>query len=83
MMRKKPPTFGNQILPSKYGFGIGYGIGRKYRPIWVLVLVLDLIQNSGFSRMDYGLKIMIFVRASLENVSTHYVVRREDEATGL
>jgi hypothetical protein len=26
----------------------GYGIGRKYKQIWVLVLVLDLNQNSGF-----------------------------------
>ena len=32
------------------GFGIGYGIGRKYQPIWVLVSVLDLNQNSGFGR---------------------------------
>ena len=32
------------------GFGIGYGIGRKYRPIRVLVLVSDLNQNSGFGR---------------------------------
>ena len=34
----------------KCGFGIGYGIGRKYLPIWVLVSVSDLNQNSGFSR---------------------------------
>ena len=31
-------------------FGISYGIGRKYRPIWVSVSVLDLNQNSGFGR---------------------------------
>jgi hypothetical protein len=37
---------GNWIFPLKFGFGIGYGIGRKYRPIWVSVL--DLNQNSGF-----------------------------------
>ena len=28
---------------------IGYGIGQKYRPIWVSVLVLDLNQYNGFS----------------------------------
>ena len=32
------------------GFGIRYGIGRMYRPIWVLVSVSDLNQNSGFDR---------------------------------
>ena len=32
------------------GFGIGYGIGQKYPPIWVLVSVSDLNQNSGFGR---------------------------------
>ena len=32
------------------GFGIGYGIDQKYLPIWVLVSVSDLNQNSGFSR---------------------------------
>ena len=32
----------------KCGFSIGYGIGRKYWPIWVSVL--DLNQNSGFGR---------------------------------
>ena len=39
---------GNWIFPLKFGFGIGYGIGRKYRPIWVSVLVSDLNKNSGF-----------------------------------
>jgi hypothetical protein len=29
---------------------MGYGIGRKYWPIWVSVLVLDQNQNSGFGR---------------------------------
>ena len=32
----------------KCGFGIGYGIGQKYQPIWVSVS--DLKQNSGFGR---------------------------------
>ena len=32
------------------GFGIGYGIGRKYRPIRVSVSVSDRNQNSGFGR---------------------------------
>ena len=34
----------------KCGFDIGYGILRKYQPIWVSVLVLDRNQNSGFGR---------------------------------
>ena len=42
---KIPHTIGNQIFSLKCGFGIGYGIGRKYRPIWVSVL--DLNQSSG------------------------------------
>ena len=48
MMKKKFHAIANQILPLKCGlnFGIGYGIGPKYWPIWVLVLV----QNSGFGR---------------------------------
>ena len=32
----------------KCGFCIGYGIGRKYQPLLVSVLLLDLKQNSGF-----------------------------------
>ena len=32
------------------GFGIGYGIGRKYRPIRVSVSVSGRNQNSGFGR---------------------------------
>ena len=31
-------------------FGIGYSIGRKYRPIWVSVSVSDENQNRGFGR---------------------------------
>ena len=47
MMEKKiPDAIGNQILPLKCSFGIRYGIGRKYLPIWVS----DLNQNSGFGR---------------------------------
>ena len=30
MMEKIPHPIGNQILPLKCGFGIGYGIGQKY-----------------------------------------------------
>ena len=37
------------------GFGIGFGIGRKYRPITVSVSVSGLNQNSGFSRsLSFG-----------------------------
>ena len=32
------------------GFGIGFGIGRKYRPITVSVLVSGRNQNGGFGR---------------------------------
>ena len=47
---KKTHTIGNKILPLKCGYGIGYGISRKYQPIWILVSVWDLNRNSGFSR---------------------------------
>ena len=50
MMEEIPHAISNQILPLKCGFGIGYGIGRKYNPIWVSVSVSDLNQNSGFGR---------------------------------
>ena len=46
MMGKMP----HKIFPLKCSFGIGYGIGRKYRPMWISVSVSDLNQNSGFSR---------------------------------
>ena len=47
---KIPCTIGSQMFSLKCGFGIGYGIGRKYPPIWVSVSVLDLNQNSIFCR---------------------------------
>ena len=50
MMETIPHTISNYILPLKCGFGIGYGIGRKYPPIWVSVSVSDLNQNCGFGR---------------------------------
>ena len=34
------------ILPLNCSFGIGYGIGQKYLPIWVTVSGLN--QNCGF-----------------------------------
>ena len=54
MIKKIPHTIGNQIFPLKCGFGIGYGIGRKYRPITVSVSVSDRNQNSGFGRSLYA-----------------------------
>ena len=48
MMEKIPYSVGNYILPLKCNFGISYGIGQKYLPIWVSVS--DLNQNSGFGR---------------------------------
>ena len=65
MIEKIPHSIGNYILPLKSGFDIGYGIVRKYRPIWVSVL--DLNQNSGFNRtLDKGqlvCKMSIFVHS--------------------
>ena len=49
MMKKIPHTIANQIFSLNCGFGTGYGIGQKYGPIWVSVLVLDINQNRGFS----------------------------------
>ena len=46
MMEKIPNTIVNYILSLKCGFGIGYGIGQKYQPIWVSVSVSDLNQNT-------------------------------------
>ena len=48
MMKKNTSCIGNYILPLKCSLGIGYCMGQKYLPIWVSVLVSDLIQNSGF-----------------------------------
>ena len=76
MIEKIPHTIGNQIFPLKCGFGIGYGIGRKYQPIWVSVLVSDRNQNSGFGRTlpqrytDLALwRVMIFCKESLSVIS--------------
>ena len=38
------------VTRLKFSFGIDYGIGQKYLPIWVSVSVSDLNQNSGFGR---------------------------------
>ena len=35
----------NRILPLECGFGIGYCIKQKYKPIWVSVSVSDLNLN--------------------------------------
>ena len=51
---------GNQIFPLKCGFGIGYGIGRNYQPIWVSVSVSDRNQNSGFGRtLDFYIPVIL------------------------
>ena len=39
-----------KIPHKKCGFGISYGIGRKYWPMLVSVSVSDLNKNSGFGR---------------------------------
>ena len=54
MMERNPNAIGNQILPLKCSFDIGYGISQKYLPIWVSVS--DQNQNSGFSRTLYTIK---------------------------
>ena len=73
MMEKLPHTKAkltrlNQYLPLKCGFGIGYGIGRKYRTTWVLGL--DLNQNSGFDRTLGWVRIR--VRARFGQVRSDY-----------
>ena len=50
MMKKNPILLATKFFSLKCGFGIGYGIGQKYWPIWVAVSVSDLNQNIGFGR---------------------------------
>ena len=50
MVKQNTSCIGNYILPLKCSLGICYGMGQKYLPIWVSVLVSDLIQNSDFGR---------------------------------
>ena len=50
-MEKNPHAIGSYILPLKWSLGIGYGICRKYLPIWVSVA--DRNWNSGFGRTLY------------------------------
>ena len=50
MMEKIPHTIDKYTFCWKYGFGIGYGTGQKYPPIWVAVSVSNLDQNRGFGR---------------------------------
>ena len=66
MIEKISHTIDNYIFPLKYGFGIGYGIGQKYQPIWVWISVLDLNQNSSFGRTLHSCN-----NAYSEMVSTH------------
>ena len=68
MMEKIPHTIGNYILPLKCGFDIGYGISQKYRPIWVLVLVSDQNQNSGFGRTL--MQTLLILRKDISNSRT-------------
>ena len=51
-MEKLPHTsYVSILLILKFGsYGIGYGIGQKYRPIRVSVSVSDLNQKNGFGR---------------------------------
>ena len=61
-MEKIPHTsYVSILLHLKFGgLGIGYGIGRKYWPIWVLVS--DLNQNSGFGRTLHLLTYTLFTQ---------------------
>jgi hypothetical protein len=54
MMEKIPHTIDKYTFCWKYGFGIGYGTGQKYPPIWVAVSVSNLDQNRGFGRTLWG-----------------------------
>ena len=50
IIEKKLLDFSFEICLHSIGFSIGYCISQKYLQIWVLVSVLDLDQNRGFSR---------------------------------
>ena len=67
-MKKIPCNIDNQIFSLKCGFGIGFG--RKYLPMWVSVL--DLNQNSGFSRTliltHVKLKVCFLKQNSIQNL---------------
>ena len=54
------------------GFGIGYGIGRKYRPIRVSVSVSDRNQNSGFGRSLLSTELERCAVACLVNNATSF-----------
>ena len=66
----------------KCGFSVGYGIIWKYWPLWISVSVLDLNQNSGFSRtllfsntpqnsaITYGYSILPSKHIALLEIST-------------
>ena len=51
MEKNTPHSLSMFITTSELcGFGIGFGIGRKYRPITVSVSVSGRNQNGGFGR---------------------------------
>ena len=58
------------VFSRSSGFGIGYGIGRKYRPIRVSVSVSDRNQNSGFGRSLHQKDILKLTDLS----SLHYSI---------
>ena len=57
-MKKIVLTIGNYILSLKFGFAMGYGIRWKYRPIWLLVSVSDLNENSGLGFAQPEMQIL-------------------------
>ena len=69
-MEKIPHTsYVSILLNLKFGgFGIGYSIGRKYRSIWVSVLELN--QNSVFSRTLPEIKVIQFLTYILPSLKT-------------
>ena len=62
----------------KYGsFGIGYGIGRKYQPIWVSVV--DLNQISGFGRSLLTEILFLFMSVFLPFLDFFHLKRKEPQ----
>ena len=72
VMGKITHTIDNYIFPLKWGFGIGYGIGRKYRQMRVLVSLSDLNQNIDFGHTLFWRTLWAFRFRVLEIWSSLY-----------
>ena len=58
------------------GFGIGFGIGRKYRPITVSVSVSGRNQNGGFGRS------LTYCALADHSDSAGHTIQQMDDETG-